>query len=430
MALARRTSVVQNVPQMARKLRYPQHPFALKTRPFTINPFFIAPVLPGETMKSLRLQSRVICGPINNPLIGWWQEYYFFYIKHRDLDEREEFTQMVLDPEWSDDAVDGAGVAIPQNYFLGTGIDWVQKCLQRICADDAGFFRNTGEAWDIATIDGLPVAQVTGTTWMDSLSANADQVDMDVGVLTEDVDPVTGGTQAGVFMSDIERAMQQYQLLAAHGLTEMTYEDYISTYGVRPKREEAHIPELVRFVRQWQYPSNTIDPADGSPSSAVSWSIQERADKDRFIREPGFLFGVSVTRPKVYLSGQKGTVTSVLNDAFSWLPAVLNGDPRTSYKQVADGSTAGPLGDVADAGGYWFDVKDLFLYGEQFVNFALDATGGNLMALPTAALQRRYVTEAMTDTLFVSGDSAAGIRQDGLVSLAIAGHQADSSLST
>ena len=82
-----------------RVTRSPRHTFQLRHKPFLLQPFMLAPVIPGETMKSLLLQSRAVTSPIANPLIGWWLEYYFFYVKHRDLDGREDFTQMMLDLE-------------------------------------------------------------------------------------------------------------------------------------------------------------------------------------------------------------------------------------------------------------------------------------------------------------------------------------------
>lgn len=425
------------LPRMARAMRRPQHPFQLRTRPWTLNPFMIAPVLPGETMKSLTMQSRVVTQPVTNPLIGWWTEYYWFYVKHRDLADREEFTQMVLNPAWSDDNVD-ATAAVVNHYFHGAGIDWVDHCLKRVCngdGSDAGhvaYFREPGEAWNVATIDGLPLASITGRTVWDSLiSDTALGTREDIGIVEQaDVDPVTGGAQPGVFAGDVADALRQYQLMVEGGLTDMSYEDFLGTYGVRPKPAEQHVPELVRFVRKWTYPTNTIDPADGSPSSAAVWSFSERADKDRFFREPGFLFGVTCTRPKVYLSAQLGSVTAMMNTVYAWLPAVLADDPRTSYIQAPDGvPPSGPLGNVTDAGGYWFDLKDLFLYGEQFVNFTM-AGDANAVAMPTVDLEKRYVTEAMTDAFFVSGDSASCVRQDGIVALAIAGRQADTSPTT
>ena len=54
--------------------RNPSFPFQLRTRPFQVQPFMAAPVLPGETLKSLVTMSRVVTKPLANPLIGWWCE--------------------------------------------------------------------------------------------------------------------------------------------------------------------------------------------------------------------------------------------------------------------------------------------------------------------------------------------------------------------
>ena len=51
-----------------RRPRRPSHPFQVRHEPFQIQPFFIAPVLPGETMKNLLLQSRAVTLPLKNPL--------------------------------------------------------------------------------------------------------------------------------------------------------------------------------------------------------------------------------------------------------------------------------------------------------------------------------------------------------------------------
>lgn len=432
-----RTALAQIVgqPRMGRLMRRPSHPFHLRYRPWQIQPFLIAPVLPGETLKQFTMQSRVVTQPVTNPLIGWWTEYFWFYIKHRDLEDRDEYTQMVLNPAWSDDNVDSSGAVVP-HYHHGAGIDWVSKCLETICNGDGSragaghvpYFREDGEAWNVATIDGLPLAATSTRDVWDSMVAAADLTSQDVGILSQaDVDPVTGGSQAGIFTSDVVEALRQYQLMQEGGLVDMSYEEFLGTYGVKPKPEEQHVPELLRFVRKWTYPTNTIDPSDGSPSSAAVWSFGERGDKDRFFKEPGFIFGVTVTRPKVYLSLQKGTVTSLMNDVYAWLPAVLSDDPRASYRNAPDN---GILGNVTDAGGVWFDLKDLFLYGEQFVNFDISGGGANAVALPTADLEKRYVTETMTDAFFTSTDSAGGVRADGVVNLAIAGRQADTSLRT
>ena len=87
----------------SRKLRHPKHTFNLKVKPWAIQPFMIAPVLPGETMKNLLMQSRVISDPLKSPIVGWWLDYAFFYVKHRDLDTRDFWTDMMLNPEWAPD---------------------------------------------------------------------------------------------------------------------------------------------------------------------------------------------------------------------------------------------------------------------------------------------------------------------------------------
>ena len=72
-------------PRVSRSGRRPQHTFQLRHKPWVVQPFMIAPVLPGDTMKNLLLQARAVSSPVKNPLIGWWLEYYFFYVPHRSL---------------------------------------------------------------------------------------------------------------------------------------------------------------------------------------------------------------------------------------------------------------------------------------------------------------------------------------------------------
>ena len=189
---------------------------------------------------------------------------------------------------------------------------------------------------------------------------------------------------------------------------------------MRVTRQDIHQPELIRYVKEWTYPTNTIDPLTGTPSSAISWSIQERGDKDRFCREPGFIFGVTVSRPKIYMSNMRGAAVELMSSAQRWLPAIMRDDPYTSL--VKQAAASGPLQANTDA--YWVDLKDLFLYGDQFVNFALTETNAGMVALPTAGLDKRYVTEAMIDGLFVTA-GADMVKQDGVVRLSILGSLTD-----
>lgn len=276
--------LVQSSPQMKRVSRNPQHSFHLRTRPWQIQPFLIAPVLPGETMNNLLMQSRAVTDPLQNPLIGWWNEYYFFYVKHRDLKERDKFTNMVLDQTTDLSSLDAADkVEHYHNKTTGLAIDWVDLCLDVITEE---FFRNEGETTATASIGNLPAASVSLDNYLDSATNDADIV----GISTDDdLTSTTAGEgdgTAAVTVSEIDQAMRQYQFMRQNNLTDMTYEDFLATYGVRPQKEELHKPELIRFVRDWTYPTNTIDPTDGTPTSACSWAVAERADKKRFFKEP------------------------------------------------------------------------------------------------------------------------------------------------
>ena len=54
-----RVQLVQETARQTRTMRSPKHTFNLVTRPWQIQPFMIAPVLPGETLKSLTMQARM-----------------------------------------------------------------------------------------------------------------------------------------------------------------------------------------------------------------------------------------------------------------------------------------------------------------------------------------------------------------------------------
>lgn len=401
---------VNMVPATAtgRKTRSPRHQFQVRHRPFLLQPFMIAPVLPGETMKSLLLQSRAVTKPVKNPLTGWWLEYYFFYVKHRDLEGRDDFSEMMLDLDKDLTAYDQASAASLPFYAAVGDRKWLELCYNRIVEE---YFRNEGEV--VSAIDNLAPVKIN----MDGI-ANSAVLDDDF-VAPADVALTVGGDDA-VTASEIDAMMRTWDFQRAHGLTAMDYEDWLGTYGIRTAPAENHRPELIRYVREWQYPSNTVDPATGSPSSAVSWAVSQRGDKDRFFREPGFLVGVTVARAKIYLSEQTGAAVGHLKTALDWLPALLRDDPYTSVRKFAE--TGGPFPIVSDSNGYWLDLKDLFIYGDQFVNFDRASTDGAFVALPTAGFNTLYPSSADINALFVgTTDATRYVAQDGVVQLAILG---------
>jgi len=409
---------VVDAPRNRRRVRPPRHTFQLRTRPWQIAPFMIAPVLPGETLQNLNIQSRVVTDPIKNKLTGWWNEYYFFYVKHRDLAGRDDFVDMVLEPDKDLSAYDSA-TKIEHHHVNGTdlAIDWVDLCLT--CITEA-YFRWEGETVSTASVGNLPAAQCQHDGFWDSAINSDDFVDP----ASFDTDLADVGSEGGakVLTSEIDAAMRQYHLMRAAELTEMTYEDFLRTYGVSvPKAEELHMPELLRYLKDWTYPTNAVDPTDGSVASACSWSTAGRADKKRFFKEPGFIFGVTVCRPKVFFENITSNGVMLLKDAVSWLPAVLSDDPFTSVRKVTAGDP--PLD--ANTDDYWVDVKDLFMHGDQFVNFALTEADANIVALPEASGQKRYASGTDADGLFASASPANQIRQDGVVQLAISSELRD-----
>lgn len=401
---------VINTQPVSRITRSPAHPWQVRTKPFQIQPVCLAPVLPGETLKSAFWQSRVVTDPIKNALVGWHAEYYWFYVKHRDLEEpfRTTLQSMMLDMSTSTAPLK-AGAANDKLYTFNGAMNWTLECLKRCVAE---YFRDEGDAWDIQLIGGIPAAKLVQNNWMDSITTTMP----DGG----DIDPTNTDNTT---VAQLDAMYQQWEFLRANELVNMSYEDYLRTYGVRKATVEIHKPELLRMSKEWSYPSNTIDPATGAPSSAVSWSVAGRIDKDRFFKEPGFVLGLSCVRPKVYLGSQKGSAAGLMDNAFRWLPAIMRDEVYTSLVQIAAGS--GPI--AASSAGHWIDMRDLLLYGDQFLNYATTDAASSIVALPVVStLKWRYANDAMVDALFVdSGNGKNLVKQDGVIQFNILGTQRD-----
>lgn len=391
---------LENVGKVARVPRRPQHRWRVDQKPWEIAPFLLAPVVPGETLKQATLQARVVTDPVKARLVGWWMEYYVFYVKHRQMPASADFMSMMLDPT----ETLATSAASVRDYYNGYGYNWGAQCLEVVVNK---WFRKEGSVMaDHVIRIGRPAARLNIDSALQSLT--------DTTVLP------TGGA-LGSDQEQQDRLGDIYEFLRAQSFTKMTYEDFLASYGVRGPAIEQDRPELIRYVRDWQYPSNTVEPTTGAATTALSWAISERVDKDRFFTEPGFLFGVSVARPKVYLSNQTGNASVALDRAMRWLPAILADDPSTSLAEFT--TTQGPLGKAAAGmtNGYWLDVRDLLVYGDQWV----DATAQKSdVALPTVAAIYEYATEAMADSLFFA-DTAEMIQQDGVFSATILGTQMD-----
>lgn len=394
----------------ARVLRRPQYDFTIRQRPFAITPFLLAPVLPGETMQYLMLQARTVTEPINSALLGMWLEYYVFYVKHRDLtDIATDLEDMVLhvdDPFTTVEASDD-----PTNYAAKGCVDWMHYCLKRVTEE---YFRDEGEAWDTYKIGSyLPAAKVMRgrETWMQSICDTADieaidtSVDLDVQAGTPDYVTLEG--------SDISDLLRNYEYLRDMQLVNMSYEDWLMTYGVKSAPEVSHRPELLRYMREWNMPSNVVA-ADSSPRYAVMWSTMERADKPRKFKEPGFIFGVTVLRPKAYMGLQHGQAAGLLNDAYGWLPAMLANQKESRLKSVSHTDLLLP--DFTED--YTIDLGDIYTYGDQFCNYTLaDAPGA--LDLPQSTVNQKYPDGDDADSYFVTPATNNYASTDGTVRLSI-----------
>lgn len=396
-------------PRARRRVRAPMHTFAVRQKPYQIVPFCLAPVLAGETLQNLLMQARVVTDPVKSPLVGWWHEQYWFYVKLADLSPNGEYQQMLVDPDYALGAGFKDEAASVDHYHSGgTGtaaVNWAKRCLEKVVDD---YFRDGGELPTEYMINGYPAAAYNRESWMQSMSTDGLQVADDINV---DIN-----ANATITASEVETAMRRWQFERAQGLTEMTYEDYLRAQGVGVKEEAIGKSELLRMATNWQYPSNTVEPTTGTPSSAVSWSIQERADKDRYFKEPGFIIGVSIARPKMYFSKQAGMLAGYMNDPFAWLPYQLKENAEASMRKFAN--TVPLLTGQTNA--WWVDFKDLFMYGDQFINFSLADTAAGFVALPEASGQRKYPTATMVQDLFVDNAAKNLVRSDGVVSFKIA----------
>lgn len=407
---------LMSAPPTDRVGRYPKHPFLVNGGCFTATPMCIARVLPGETLENLFMESRVVTDPILNPIIGWKKEYYFFYVKMTDL-MIDAVKNLFIDPNNAEITNDVAAANHQINYTAKGGIEWMRLACDRVVST---YFRDDGETAASRTwADGRRIVQIREQLWMDSLT---DKDDMPEGAA------IAGATDAG----DLDRLMDAFNNLRALSIMDMTYEDFLRSYGISIPQKDENKPEMLAHFSDFQYPSNTIDPVSGTPSSAVSWVFKNGERKRRLFKEPGFIIGLSVTRPKVYFGGLAGSALGFAKRAWDWMPNYTMDMPETALKNFA--LNTGPVGDrtagtVWDS--YFVDMRDELLYGDQYQNVrAFTATladnfANHMLALPDATGNRKYPTETQCKGFFKTPASAFNVKQDGYVSLSIKGLQVD-----
>ena len=149
-----RVGVAPAYARTSRATRRPQHRFNLKTKPYQIQPLLIAPVLPGETLNGLMLQAQAWSDPLATGIlrnIGWWSEYFFFYVKHRDLPgwERDGVADPGLGGDLIDMIVNNTNLAayaeagnVAWTYTPKGGVDFLKNATYRIVEE---YFRDQGD---------------------------------------------------------------------------------------------------------------------------------------------------------------------------------------------------------------------------------------------------------------------------------------------
>lgn len=387
-----------------RATRRPEHRWFTEQYPWEIQPVAFAPVLPGERMRRAVWQARVVSDPLVSSVVGWWKDYFMFYVPLTLCASYSTFRGLVESGDLNT-ALTATAADVPM-YYAGRGINWQRECMDVIVRE---WFRVEDERASSpapAVRTGRPAARL-GIDGVEH-SLRMTSAYSDGGAL--------GSTQRA--QEDLYRT---YDFLREQNLVQMDYEDWLRSYGVAaPEAIRRRRPVLLRYVRNWTYPSNTVNQTDGLPKTAVSWAITERADKQRYFTEPGFIVLVSIARPKVYRANQEAAGVSVMDRLRYWLPAFLRDDALTSFRE--DSATSSPLYDTTMAAAHWIDVRDLLIHGDQFLGQSTAATQDNAIALPTAAGEAQYATQAMAEGLFANPGGAGlfHIRQDGVLRLEIA----------
>lgn len=423
--------IAQDYLAQKRVSRRPQHKFNLKLVPYEIQPFMLAPVLPGESLTNIMLQSQSWSDPLHSTMknIGWWMNYNFFYVRHRDLpsEVRTLLAQMMLDPDTDISSIKSATTK-PALYTYAGAVDWMNLCLQHIVSE---YFRDEGEDWNEAVgPNGLPLAAIYGRGTADAferLTLEDEYEDRRVDLID---------AEGHLYANDLATMQGHWMAMREAGLTEMDYEDFMKTYGSSVREDEEspnlHRAEDIWSLREFTYPTNTVEPTTGVPASAVGWRISKSGGKTIFADEPGFIIGLQYARPKVYLGFQRGSAAGAMDSVRQWLPAVLHNQADLGH--VYQGPETGPFphfwNETDGNVGYWFDIRDLLAYGDQYVNYTIPSQTDGVREFPFANLPRyldaarRYVIAGEVRAMFADAFKENGhIQVDGLCSLTIKGRQ-------
>ena len=132
-------------------------------------------------------------------------------------------------------------------YCPPGGVDFVLNAVRRVVDE---YFHDEGESYSIAEIDGIPLCQIYGRGRSDAFdkltlaSAYADH--------RQELDADGDGT---IYVGDeMNRAFQEWAVAHDAGIIDMTYDDWMKTYGGRAvetdiDRVDYHRPEDLAYMR-------------------------------------------------------------------------------------------------------------------------------------------------------------------------------------
>lgn len=398
---------VSGAAAIGRKARKPRHNFVVKATPYEIRPFFMAPVLAGESMKNLHMQAEVQSGYVRSQVGGWWAEHMFFYVKHTDLSSvissgpnaGKTSAQVLVDmhvkgtPLVGDHAAPFYGPGF-YDQTTADGLHFGYLALERIVEE---YFRHEGETYGTATnAANLPLASYMRQDAFDSMSLDSAAAVVD-GERLPDAQVLQDKEETLSPLPGFEAHYAQFQRLTAAGYIAVDFEDYLKAHGISvPKEDERpDRPELIRHIKAWAKPSRRVHPETYEPVASLKWEVSESATKDRLFREPGWLVGVQVVRPKVFLN-QKFALSSQMRHAWDWLPQLLLDRPETSLRAFTAAQAAAMFPGYTGDDGVWVDMRDLFMWGEQFVGGLSIADLAKVVTVADApsgvGLSQRYPT--------------------------------------
>lgn len=398
----------QGAAKSKRKNRNPVFTLGGTIKPFGLYPLFIHPVLPGETMQNFTMKMHLASQPLKNPLGGAWWETWLFYVKLNDLGA--DLVEMFIK-----DGVSTTGhtaASDSSRHFVKTGqIDWVKKCTDLV---HEHYFMHEGET--ARTTDGVPKVKLNQKGWWQNLMQN----EADAAVPTTDA-------------SDLYTHLQEYMILQQMGMQEMSYEKYIELFGGRAAAAGQSKPELLLYDQRWKKPVNTINPSDGSPSSAWVWNEETKlGSKGKRFNEPGFVIAFQTIRPKMFQSHIRSSAVGRMWGFKDWFPVYTLDDPTASVETIANNDAIFEAAAYTNGGTELiYDRSDLLAQGEQFINdysppFDLPLSSGMVVegGGDPEDFRGEYCNDADVTALFASG-TANKCFYDGIAFATILGHVAD-----